>query len=90
VGVFSKVCIAVFYSQFGRLLEDTIWTVYKLSNCPNVLNPEKRVTPTVGFQTGREAITYIRKNLGNGSVIYEAHEEIALKLRIAPDHISPI
>lgn len=80
-GVFSTLCIAVFYSEFSYLFEDAGWTVYKLSNCPNVLNPEKRVIPTVRFQTGREAIAYMKKNFGNDSELYKAHEEKALMAR---------
>ena len=73
-GVFSKICMAVFYSGFMSEVEAAGWTVYRLSNTPNVLNPEKRIIPTVGFQTSREAISYMKENFGNNSTIYKEHE----------------
>lgn len=82
VGVFSKISIAVIYSEFETLVDKDKWTVYTLSSVPLMMNPNYRVYPMVGFKTGREAIHTTKLKFGNNSIIYNKHELYAFKYRM--------
>lgn len=79
-GVFSKICLVVFYSQFSRYFDESRWTVYKLNNAPMLLNPKNKIFPKYGFKTGSEAITYVQTYFGNNSIIYMEHEKYVLSI----------
>lgn len=81
VGVFSKLCIVVFHSSFEKYIDQSIWTVYRLSDHPMVLNPQNKVYPQYGFKTGSSALQYMKLFFGNESQIYKKHEEAAKKAR---------
>lgn len=81
VGVFSKICIVVFRSEFTDYFDKNIWTVYTLSDAPMVLNPAKRIYPKYGFSKGSYALGYVKNFFGNESQIYKAHELLALEAR---------
>lgn len=81
VGVFSKLCIVVFHSSFEKYIDQNIWTVYRLSDHPMVLNPQNKVYPQYGFKTGSSALQYMKLFFGNESQIYKKHEEAAKKAR---------
>lgn len=79
-GVFSNICLAVIHSGYEWLIDNKKWTVYRLSDTPNVLNPQKRIVPKVGFETGSKAISHVKKCFGNDSLLYKKHEEWAYAL----------
>ena len=79
-GVFSKICLAIIYSEYEWLIDNKKWTVYRLSDVPNVLNQKIRIVPKVGFDTGSNAISYVKKYFGNDSLLYKKHEESAYSL----------
>lgn len=81
VGIFSKLCIVVFYSSFEKYIDPNIWTVYRLSDHPMVLNPKNKVYPQCGFKTRDSAINYVKLFFGNESQIYKKHEEVTKKAR---------
>ena len=89
VGVFSKICLVVFLSEFSHYFDERIWTVYRLSNSPMVLNPNIKIFPKIGFKTGGEAISFIKLFYGNDSRIYRDHEVVALtqKAKISQQQI---
>lgn len=78
-GVFSKICIVVFYSEFSHYFDKNVWTLYTLSNTPMVLNPANKIYPKCGFLKGSQAIGYVKEFFGSNSPIYYAHEARALE-----------
>ena len=78
VGVFSKLCIAVIYSGLAKYIDQDRWSIYQLSDCPLLLNPNNKVYPKVGFKTGSSAIRYMKLFFGNDSAIFLKHEEAAI------------
>lgn len=78
VGVFSKICLVVFHSQFSDYFDRKIWTVYKLSNVPMVINPKHKIYPKYGFHKRSEAISYVQTHFDNDSQIFQNHEYLAL------------
>ncbi len=81
VGIFSRLSIVAFLSNFKNYIDEKIWTVYRLSDCPMLMNPDKKIYPKQAFSTGSQAVTVTKALLGNDSSIYKAHEILALKLR---------
>lgn len=85
-GVFSKLCIVVVYSGFAKYINQDKWTIYQLSDCSLVLNPNNKIYPRTGFKTGSSAIKYMKLVFGNDSAIFQKHEEAALIARDALIH----
>jgi len=77
-GVFSNLSILVFYSKFSSLVPDCYWTKYQLSDTPIMLNPNKKVFPQVGFDTGDDAINITKRLLHPLGNLSMKHEEEAL------------
>lgn len=82
-GVFSKLCIVVIHSGFAKYINQDTWTIYRLSDCPLVLNPNNKIYPKIGFKTGSSAIQYMKLVFGNESTIFKKHENAALMAREA-------
>ena len=80
-GVFSKLCIVVVHSGLAKYIDQDKWTIYRLSDCPLVLNPNNKIYPKTGFKTGSSAIQYMKLVFGNESDIFKKHEEAALIAR---------
>ncbi|USK98223.1 hypothetical protein [Bacillus tropicus] len=75
-GVFNKVAIIVYYTKFEKLVPN-IFTKYKLSNLPILMNTNNRILPKRGFKTADEAVnkTY---QISNGELL-DAHKFEASK-----------
>ncbi|WP_456363070.1 hypothetical protein [Priestia aryabhattai] len=75
-GVFSRVAIIVYYTQFDNMIPE-LFTKYKLSNTPIMMNPNFRIYPKTGFNKGIEAVgkTVL---ISNGRLL-NAHENDALE-----------
>ena len=59
-GVFSKLCVVVVHSGLAKYIDQDKWTIYQLSDCPLVLNPNNKIYPKTGFETGSSAIQYMK------------------------------
>ena len=78
-GVFSKISIAVIYTEFIGFVDKNKWTIYTLSAVPLMMNPSYKIFPKLGFKTGSEAIADTKLKFGNNSVIFYQHELKAYK-----------
>lgn len=75
-GVFSRVALIVYYTKFEKLVPD-LFTKYKLSNIPLMMNPNKKIYPKVGFKHGNEAVDKTIE-ISNG-LLLDFHESEAEK-----------
>lgn len=82
VGVFSKLCIIVFRTEYMELIDQDKFTVYTLNaNSPLLMNPQNKTYPVCGFSTGQEAISYAKVCFGPLSQMYMLHEAIAQQVK---------
>jgi hypothetical protein len=78
-GVFSKLSIIVFYSEFESLIDDFFWTVYTLSDYPIMTNPNNKIFPKISFRNGSEGICITKLLAGKNSKLETEHEKMAKK-----------
>ena len=81
VGVFSKISIVVFYSKLIEYVEKNIWSIYTLSDAPQMMNPYHKTHPRTVFKTGTEAVQMTKLYFGQNTQIEKIHEVIALEQR---------
>lgn len=78
-GVFNKIALIVYYTEFEKLVPE-LFTKYKLSNIPSMLNPNNRIYPKTGFKKGNEAVG--KTTLISNGLLLKVHENEALKQMI--------